>query len=102
MNIARAMLKLLGENVPWSCGESYESIIMGDSTPKPTLAALEAAWVQAQADDESARLAEIAAQADRQQIKQVISAMNAGTGTNAERITRIEKVLYRVVVDLYK
>ncbi len=51
------------------------------------------------AEELAAIAAEAAAKTERQQIKALMADIKAGTGTNGERIARIEKALHRLLKD---
>lgn len=51
------------------------------------------------ADELAAIAAEAAAKTERQEIRAIMAALKAGTGTNGERIARIEKALHRLLKD---
>lgn len=101
MDISRAMRQLIPSS-PWSCGDTYESIQMLDTTPKPSKADLAAAWAQVQADDAAKVTAEASAATDRTQIKALLATLQSGTGTVAQQLALHRRILARFIVDTLK
>lgn len=57
------------------------------------------ALTQAELD---ARAAAAADETERQQLKTIVAALKAGTGTTAERLARCERALAKIIPDLYR
>lgn len=64
------------------------------------------AWLVAAVDRQTARQAKLvqdaADQLDRDAVKAVVNDLNNGTGTTAQRLQRVEKVLVRLIKDSYR
>lgn len=98
MNIADAMMKLSppSSGGRWTCGDTYESLVMLDESPKPTMEQLDAAWLQVLADREAAVQTEATHQTLKQQAKALLPKLDDGTATAAE-VRKAVAALIRVL-----
>lgn len=84
MNISDAAIRFLGDSIPISCGDTYESLVMLDGTPKPTLQELETAWQQVLLAREARASSDASLKAKLQQAEALLVKLDDGTATQAE------------------